>query len=189
MSITQGTPDSAKNKYTVPVFLRLTRPFSAFVPLLPATVVRCNSPPGAITRPGAQAVQQTGRIPEIVVRSIYPGIRPAPIATGITYLRNVALFFVLSLAVTSCSNRSSEYNAAEVSEVSYTCDQGASIQVRFFPDEGTAVLVRNGKSVKLQPEPAGSGFHYSNGHTRIRGKGNNLRVLVGKMAPVNCSAP
>lgn len=70
----------------------------------------------------------------------------------------------------------------------FTCDNDETIEVRFFPDQGIAVLVRGGKNVELNQEPMGSGFKYSNGQTTIQGKGNELMLNVGMMATAKCVA-
>lgn len=71
---------------------------------------------------------------------------------------------------------------------SFKCDNDETIEARFFPDQGIAVLVRGGQNVELQGEPVASGFLYSNGQTSIRGKGQELEMTVGMMAPTKCTA-
>lgn len=71
---------------------------------------------------------------------------------------------------------------------SFRCDNGETIEVRFFPDQGVAVLVRGGQNIELHREPTASGFQYSNGKTRIRGKGNDLLLDVGTTATTACVA-
>lgn len=73
-------------------------------------------------------------------------------------------------------------------DVAFTCSQGESISVRFSPAHGTAVLMRHGERVELQEQPSGSGFIYSNGPTTIRGKGDDLSIEIGRMAPIECKA-
>ncbi|MCG2842841.1 MliC family protein [Sandaracinobacter sp. RS1-74] len=74
------------------------------------------------------------------------------------------------------------------SRTGFACDNGETIEVRFFPDQGIAVLVRGGQNVELNGEPVASGFHYTNGQTAIRGKGDELELTVGMMAPTKCKA-
>ncbi len=76
--------------------------------------------------------------------------------------------------------------ATKQSRANYVCDNGETIEVRFFPDQGIAVLVRGGQNAELHPEPADSGFRYSNGQTTIAGKGNELQLNVGMMATAQC---
>jgi membrane-bound inhibitor of C-type lysozyme len=76
----------------------------------------------------------------------------------------------------------------KVLEVAFTCSQGESLSVRFFPDQGVAVLVRNGDTIELQQQPSASGFIYSNGPNTIRGKGDDLTVELGRRVPIQCRA-
>jgi membrane-bound inhibitor of C-type lysozyme len=70
----------------------------------------------------------------------------------------------------------------------FACDNDEEIEVRFFPEQGIAVLVRGGQNVELQQQPVASGFEYSNGQTTLRGKGSELTMTVGMMAPTTCTA-
>ena len=78
--------------------------------------------------------------------------------------------------------------ATQQSRTTFTCDNDETIEVRFFPDQGIAVLVRGGQNVELNGEPVASGFKYTNGQTTIRGKGNELTLNVGMMATAKCKA-
>lgn len=73
-------------------------------------------------------------------------------------------------------------------DVHFVCDQGETLSVRFFPQQGVAVLVRHGDTIELQQQPSGSGFMYSNGLNTIRGKGSALRVEIGRMRAIECEA-
>ncbi len=77
--------------------------------------------------------------------------------------------------------------AGELREVEFACDGGQSVTVRFHPDE-RAVLVRNNEEIELRQQVSGSGFIYGNGPTTIRGKGEDLTVEIGRMAPIRCRA-
>jgi hypothetical protein len=70
----------------------------------------------------------------------------------------------------------------------YQCDNGERVGVRFFPNQGIAVLERGGQTVELQQQRTASGFLYSNGQTSIRGQGNEMTMTVGNMAPTQCRA-
>jgi membrane-bound inhibitor of C-type lysozyme len=70
----------------------------------------------------------------------------------------------------------------------FACDNGETVEVRFFPEQGIAVLVRGGQNTELQGEPVASGFKYSNGQTTIRGKGDEFDLNVGMMATTKCKA-
>jgi membrane-bound inhibitor of C-type lysozyme len=58
--------------------------------------------------------------------------------------------------------------------------------MRFFPEQGVGVLVRGGQTIELQQQPAASGFIYSNGPNTVRGKGDELRLEIGRMAAITC---
>ena len=73
-------------------------------------------------------------------------------------------------------------------EVVFRCDRGETLLVRFLPERRAAVLVRNGQSLELPQQPSGSGFIYSSGIHTLRGKGEDLTVEIGRMAPLPCRA-
>lgn len=78
--------------------------------------------------------------------------------------------------------------ATKQSRTTFACDNEEKIEVRFFPDQGIAVLVRGGQTVELNGEAVPSGFKYSNGQTTIQGKGDELTLNVGMMAGTKCTA-
>lgn len=78
--------------------------------------------------------------------------------------------------------------ATRQTRTTFKCDNGETIEVHFFPDQGVAVLVRGGQNVELRHEPAASGLRYGNGQTTLLGKGNELMLNVGTMATATCSA-
>ena len=98
------------------------------------------------------------------------------------------LFLILSLSLASCARPVPPTAEAPMNRVAFHCNNGEDIEVRFFPQQGVAVLVRNGKTMELQQQPSGSGFRYSNGPNTIRGKGNQLSVEIGRMVPLQCEA-
>lgn len=101
----------------------------------------------------------------------------------------VTMFFLLALCLlTACAHQPQKNESSHVSSVSYTCITGEKLEVRFFPLQGVAVLVRNNRTMELQQQPSGSGFIYSNGRHTIRGKGNELLLEIGRMVPIRCVA-
>lgn len=78
--------------------------------------------------------------------------------------------------------------ASEAREVAFGCDNGESVSVRFFPEQGVAVLQRHGTNIELNQQPAASGFWYSNGPNSIRGQGDRLTLEIGRMMPIQCQA-
>jgi membrane-bound inhibitor of C-type lysozyme len=78
--------------------------------------------------------------------------------------------------------------ATPQTRTSFACDNGETVEVRFFPEQGIAVLVRGGQNTELQGEQVASGFKYSNGQTTIRGQGDTFDLNVGMMATAKCTA-
>lgn len=68
----------------------------------------------------------------------------------------------------------------------YNCDNGESVAVRFFPQQGVAVLERGGQNVELTQEPGTSTF--SNGQTTVKAGADRttIQLQVGKMATTKC---
>lgn len=77
-------------------------------------------------------------------------------------------------------------DAATERSVNFLCDNGERVALRFFPQQGVGVLVRGGRTLELQQQPAASGFVYSNGTHTVRGKGEDLVIEVGRMVPLRC---
>lgn len=71
--------------------------------------------------------------------------------------------------------------------VSFSCADGEAIEVRFFPEQGIAVLVRDGKTTELNGDRVASGYSYTGGEINIRGKGEELTLTVGAEGPVDCT--
>ena len=93
-----------------------------------------------------------------------------------------------SLTLVSCTAAQSPESADE-RRVGFSCDNGETVEMRFFPRQGVGVLVRNGQPpLELQQQPSGSGFIYGDGRTRVRGKGNELTIKSGSLAAVDCMA-
>lgn len=98
-----------------------------------------------------------------------------------------ALYLALTISSFLCAC-SSTPPASPGRDVTFSCTNGESISVHFSLADDTAVLNRNGESISLSQQRSGSGFIYSNGPNTIRGKGNDLTVEIGRMAPIQCSA-
>lgn len=93
-----------------------------------------------------------------------------------------------ALLLAACSTQ--EYQGEPTGErrVQFNCDNNDTVEMRFFPLQGVGVLVRNGSTMELQQQPMASGFPYTNGPTTVRGKGDELIVEIGRMAPIRCEA-
>lgn len=99
----------------------------------------------------------------------------------------VALCGVLlaNLTLVACTlTNGKETNPAIV----YRCDRGEDISV-VFPSsaEGSASLLLKGNTIELPKQSAMSGFLYSNGRYSLRGKGEELLLEIGRMAPIKCA--
>ncbi len=75
-------------------------------------------------------------------------------------------------------------------QVSYRCDNGETVQMRFFPQQGIGVLVRGGQNQELQGTATPPGFTYSGGQTSLRVSENRLQMqmTIGMMASTTCTA-
>lgn len=68
----------------------------------------------------------------------------------------------------------------------YNCDNGESVAVRFFPEQGVAVLERGGQNVELTQQADRSVF--SNGQTTVTASPDrtSMNLQVGMMAAAKC---
>jgi hypothetical protein len=68
----------------------------------------------------------------------------------------------------------------------YNCDNGESVAVRFFPQQGVAVLERGGQNVELTQQAGTSTF--SNGQTTVKAGPDRttIQLQVGMMATTKC---
>lgn len=99
----------------------------------------------------------------------------------------IALILAL-FTIAACSKVNDEQNKEEAKSttVTYHCQRGESIDVLFT--SSAAILTRNSEQHTLAQQPTASGFLYSNGKISIRGKGDNIILEIGRMAPLDCSA-
>lgn len=102
----------------------------------------------------------------------YPGLRPA-------------ILFSLLTACTGTGGSGSETSNKAI--VRYSCERGGPLEVEYTGGE-SAIVYRDGTTVKLLQAPVASGFHYTNGKLGIRGKGNDVMLEIGRMAPIPCHA-
>lgn len=68
----------------------------------------------------------------------------------------------------------------------YNCDNGESVAVRFFPQQGVAVLERGGQNVELTQKAGTSTF--TNGQTTVSAGPDrtSIQLQVGMMAATKC---
>lgn len=100
----------------------------------------------------------------------------------------IQVFVVLAVLLASCASGESPSSSPTERAVSFKCTTGEQLDVRFLLDKDAAILTRGGQRIELQQQPAASGFWYANGPNAIRGKGDELRVEIGRMAPLECRA-
>lgn len=72
--------------------------------------------------------------------------------------------------------------------LTFRCDNGEQVEMRFFPQQGVGVLVRGGRTQELQQQPSASGFIYAGAGTTVRGKGDELRIEPAQQPPLSCRA-
>lgn len=72
------------------------------------------------------------------------------------------------------------------SSMQYACGNGEKVEMQFYPDQGRSVMRRSGWTVELPKQAADSGYAYSNGPTTVLGKGNELTIQIGHLAPIWC---
>jgi membrane-bound inhibitor of C-type lysozyme len=68
----------------------------------------------------------------------------------------------------------------------FACGNGEKVEMQFYPDQGRGVLRRSGWTVDLPKRAAETGYAYSNGPTTVLGKGNELTIHIGHLAPIWC---
>lgn len=72
------------------------------------------------------------------------------------------------------------------SSMQFACGNGEKVEMQFYPEQGMGVLLRSGWTVDLPKQAAESGYAYSNGPTTVLGKGNELTIQIGHLAPIWC---
>ncbi len=100
-------------------------------------------------------------------------------------MKNFYPALVATFLLCSCSS----FSQTKVDRnVTFSCINGETVSVRFLPDEDIAILSRNGTDLTLPEQRTGSGFIYSTGRYTIHGKGDDLTIEIGRMAPIQCRA-
>lgn len=75
-----------------------------------------------------------------------------------------------------------------MSRLIVSCDNGETRELRFFPEQGVAVLVVDGATTELQMEPAASGIRYAGFGTEVRGKGSDYTIAREGEPTLTCVA-
>lgn len=88
------------------------------------------------------------------------------------------------LLISACAQKATNVN--EMNRMRYSCLDGTSLVVHFFPYQARAELLLAGDTHRLPQQPAASGFWYSNSKYAVRGKGKDLWLEVGRSMPLYC---
>ena len=99
-----------------------------------------------------------------------------------------ALALLLAGLISACASTPRQGNEVIERQARFVCSNKEEVEMRFFPRQGVAVLVRHGMPIELQQQPSGSGFVYSNGPNTVRGKGDEITIEIGRMVPLACKA-
>lgn len=95
-----------------------------------------------------------------------------------------------TLLVSGCASQPPAMQAfsapADGSSMQYACGNGEKVEMQFYPEQGRSVMRRSGWTVELPKQAADSGYAYSNGPTTVLGKGNELTIQIGHLAPIWC---
>jgi len=90
------------------------------------------------------------------------------------------------LLLLGCSTAPLKEEAHTEPPVRFDCGNHGTVEARFVPEKDTALLSFGGRQATLKRRPAASGFWYTDGRISIRGKGDELMLEIGRMAPVFC---
>ncbi len=100
----------------------------------------------------------------------------------------VALGFsaLMCLFVSGCATGQPAETALGGGSVKFACGNGENVEMQFRPGEKVGVLLRSGWSTDLPRQPTTSGYSFSNGLTRVDGKGSEMSIQVAHLAPLWC---
>lgn len=101
-------------------------------------------------------------------------------------MRQRVATLLCSLFLLGCTSISSQAEPTGEHRAQFVCDDGETVEMRYFPLQGVAVVVRHGNTIELQQQPSGSGFIYSNGPNTVRGKGDEIMIEIGRRVPIKC---
>lgn len=95
-----------------------------------------------------------------------------------------------TLLLSGCASQSPALQAfsepTDGSSMQYACGNGEKVEMQFYPEQGRSVLRRSGWTVELPKQAAETGYAFSNGPTTVLGKGNELTIQIGHLAPIWC---
>ena len=93
---------------------------------------------------------------------------------------------LMGLWLSGCSSLPPAEQALGGGSVQFACGNGENVEMQFVPGQQIGVLLRSGWSVDLPKQPAEKGYVFSNGLTKVEGKGSEMTIQVGHLAPVWC---
>ena len=105
-----------------------------------------------------------------------------------TRLQSLALIAVIVGTGAACVGTGPQLNEGSERRVQYTCEDGKTLEMRYSPGPGPATLTRDGRAIELVQQPDGLEMHYSNGQITVRGRDSDLRLEIGRRAPIACRA-
>ncbi len=77
---------------------------------------------------------------------------------------------------------------APMVETALSCADGSMRTLRYFPEQGIAILLPEGRGKELQMEPVASGVRYAGYGIEVSGKGTSYMITMGDSAPLACTA-
>jgi len=103
-------------------------------------------------------------------------------------MRRLCALSGLVAGLLGCAAPTPSGESRDMRRVDFACENGESVQMRYFPLQGVAVLVRGGRTTELQQQRVASGFLYSSPAVAVRGKGNEILIEEGAGARLRCNA-
>lgn len=97
------------------------------------------------------------------------------------------LTLAAALCLAACAGGRAPAPEPAERRATYDCSNNETLELRFQTADRSALLVRKGGQVRLAAEPAGSGFRYASGPITVHGKGPDLLLEIGRMAPIRCA--
>ena len=95
-----------------------------------------------------------------------------------------------ALILTGCASQAPVLQASaeptDRSTMQFACGNGEKVEMQFYPEQGHSTLRRSGWTVDLPKQAAEKGYAFSNGPTTVLGKGNELTIQIGHLAPIWC---
>lgn len=95
-----------------------------------------------------------------------------------------------TLMLSGCASQPPAMQAFSAStdgrSMQYACGNGEKVEMQFYPEQGRSVMRRSGWTVELPKQAAETGYAFSNGPTTVLGKGNELTIQIGHLAPIWC---